>query len=538
MPDGSVRMVLTPDGMPQHWWDGSQWRDFDLTFRPTRAGETKGEFLCQDHGLRTCVLTESPMGEWVRVEYEALALQWAPLRIGREGATAPWGATATAVPVGSTLELHYAGSGGVRSDYTLLRNGLKHDVVLPRSAADLVGGGDLVLSWAVVIEGAAAVTGDGGIDLRGGGETSTVLVVSHNGPGLRITAPLIEDAAGRTFANRDSGARYRLTHQGGDLFVVELRVPMEWLLRQERAWPLRLDPSVIVNYGTLCGSPFNSLGAVDNTGWAGGVTDVNWDRTFVGIPGCTRLDNARTFAYARFPPASASPTIADAGGLIYACRAYCRFASVANDSAWDWVVSLRPPSQGYFDLCALQAGTNPINNTVWDRIRRSSLVIGGTSRMFDYVSRRFAEDLTVPEMSACGFPDYALEFAWRAQPNDGASGCSLLSRNTSDTFLEVHYTNGAGQRVGPATPSLTNRTDTSITIAWSQVQGASDYFIHASDRSDFRSYWHQAGPTTRKRRSPGSLLPRSTTSESSRGAPSTRAQPVQFDLGRRCRRRR
>jgi hypothetical protein len=315
LPDGTFRMILTPEGMPQHWWDGVAWRDFDLTFRAVQAGEANGgfPFTCQEHGLRTWVMPQSPMGEVVRVEHDGVAMVWSPMQIGQEGNLATWGATLPAVPSGSVVSIDYVGSGGVQSIYTLLRNGLKHDVVLPQApSATLFGGADFVMSWVVMIEGASAVTGDGAMDLRRGGETTSVLVVGPDARGgLRITAPVIEDGAGRTFIERDSGARYRVLHQGGDLFSVELRVPMAWMTAAERAWPLRIDPSVFPDPNNNCvaGSGMtNAVGTVDNTWYAQSFLwslDVNHDNG--ALINCTNVNNARTFAWAKYSPAYTAP---------------------------------------------------------------------------------------------------------------------------------------------------------------------------------------------------------------------------------------
>lgn len=123
---------------------------------------------------------------------------------------------------------------GVDEVFALRSGEVKHDLLVSADALAVMGAGDVAASWALELPAgvAAALQQDGSVRI-GSGDTARVVV----------PAPVVADADDQHWTARV--ARFELAGAPGAQ-VLTLVVPQAWAFDAARAFPLRLDPTVVI----------------------------------------------------------------------------------------------------------------------------------------------------------------------------------------------------------------------------------------------------------------------------------------------------
>jgi RHS repeat-associated protein len=224
MSDGSVEVVTSLDPLNYQLEDGS-WEPIDTSVLPAEG--TASGFVNETNGFSTAFPAESGSEPLAQIATDAGTVEIDPV----DGEAGP-GPTAQ-VDGSQVIFPDVFGSADVA--YTVLPTGVKEDIVLPGPAQvqpsyqfDLTVG-DLSARWLP----------DGAIGLFAADSTGS----SYTSPGLVfvLPAPVLADAADEV-----SHAVAAEFTQDGPVVSLTLTPEPGWLEAPERAYPVRIDPTVLV----------------------------------------------------------------------------------------------------------------------------------------------------------------------------------------------------------------------------------------------------------------------------------------------------
>lgn len=331
--------LLSPVGSPLHYWsEQSGWEDFICELAPTYIHEDIPlSVSCTTHGLNTTIAIEPSSGESVVVAGRALYLRWVGPSVSTSAGTSfPTHSYFQSSSHDTALIVHDAHI-PFRSQYTVLPNKLKHDIILdtPPTVSQAAAHVNLTFTWLLYFPSGAnvyvhPVSSDEPQNLDALTFTDPVLDES-----LRIDRISVTDAAGQTYAESGtSSAFYILTPLGPGMASLELHITVP---ASGVVYPLTIDPTTYLYPGGTGACNGATAGSVRDDNCGSTALHVRWDRSLVS---CNFGSYNRAHSAAIF--SGASQTFPQNASLSSAYL-YYSFATVPNGSNHDIVVAPASP---------------------------------------------------------------------------------------------------------------------------------------------------------------------------------------------------